>query len=267
MSTKTKPKSVKRDKKIQPSPPCTRQKSRYHSDNDSDSVDSDNEELSTAMSRLSNKFDGETKNIAKLLKSFDFMSKEFEQLQKRFDGLIKSNKELKKDVQQLKENEAALTNRVAVLENYVVQTKQNNNANHMVVTNLPQFSKDTDLKKVICKIGEQVGCEMNEADFLDIYQTENKITKTYPIIVKMKRNELKAKCMRYRKDRKLIDIRQICSNLENNNKNINFHHLIEKEIANLMNKAKEKAKEAGFKFVWYGNNAILVRKDEKSPVI
>lgn len=49
--------------------------------------------------------------------------------------------------------------------------------------------------------------------------------------------------------------------------NINFHHLIEKELADLMNQAKEAAKKAGFKYVWYGSNTILARKDEKSQVI
>lgn len=71
----------------------------------------------------------------------------------------------------------------------------------------------------------------------------------------------------FRKNKKTIDIKAISPNLDNRNKNVNFHHLIEREYTELLMKAKETAKKAGYKFVWFKNASILVRKDESSSVI
>lgn len=132
MATKIKPSRANRGEKDPPPPPCTRQRSRYHSD----SGDNDNGELASEMTKLRQKFNGESKNIAKLLQSFQ--SDQFNQLQKRIDGLNK-------------------------------------------------------------KKGEQVGSVVKDAEILEVFQTENKTNTTYPLIVKMRGNDLKVKCMHFRK--------------------------------------------------------------------
>lgn len=73
--------------------------------------------------------------------------------------------------------------------------------------------------------------------------------------------------MEFRKSQHTIDLNEIAPNLQNNNKNINFHHLMEKEYAELLKKAKEAAKTAKFKFVWFSKNNVLARKDENAPII
>lgn len=55
--------------------------------------------------------------------------------------------------------------------------------------------------------------------------------------------------IQFRKNNKKIDIKKIGSTLNNDDKNINFHHLIEREYAELLQMAKDAAKKAGFEFV------------------
>lgn len=174
---------------------------------------------------------------------------------------------MKDDIKQLKQSEAQLAKRVTQLESTTTQRKQDSNENHMIVTNLPKFSEGTYLKQVVLKIGELVDQPVNEDEILNVYQNENKKFNTFPLIVKMSTNALKKKCMEFRKSQHTIDLNEIAPNLQNNNKNINFHHLMEKEYAELLKKAKEAAKTAKFKFVWFSKNNVLARKDENAPII
>lgn len=149
----------------------------------------------------------------------------------------------------------------------MLHQKQNNNTNNMIVSNLPQFSKDTNLEQVIMKIGEQVDCNIQSGDILDAYQVENKKFKSFPLIVKLRKPELKRKCMEFRKSNKQIDITKIADNLNNGSRNINFHHLMEKELSELLQRAKEAAKKSEYKFVWFNGEAVFVRKEHNSKVI
>lgn len=137
----------------------------------------------------------------------------------------------------------------------------------MIVSNLPHFTEDTNLKSVVMKIADQVGYKIGEEQIQSVYQNHNKKFNTHPLIVKLATNDLKQKCIQFRKNNRKIDIKKIGSTLNNDDKNINFHHLIEREYAELLQMAKEEAKKAGFKFVWYKDSCILARKAEDSTVI
>lgn len=64
---------------------------------------------------------------------------------------------------------------------------------------------------------------------MDVYQNENKERKTYPIIVKLKNQNLKKTCIDFRKNNNFVDIEKLGPefNGHNANANINFYHLIE----------------------------------------
>lgn len=55
--------------------------------------------------------------------------------------------------------------------------------------------------------------------------------------------------------------------LDNKGKNVNFHHLLEKVVAELLSQAKDLAAKKRFKFVWFAHSTILTRKSEDSEVI
>lgn len=238
-----------------------------NSDTEYETEQESDQELSRTILRLSKEFKKQQQKFAKLHDAVEFVSSQFEKMQKRIEGLVKVNKTMKDDIKQLKQNETQLKKRVSQIEASTTQSKQGNNENHMIVTNLPKFSEDTNLKQLIVKIGEQVSCQIEANDVISVYQNENKAHKTYPLIVKMASSGLKQKCMEFRKAKKNIQLDALAPNLQNGGKNINFHHLMEKEYADLMKKAKEAAKAANFKFVWFSKDCVLTRKEENSQII
>lgn len=137
----------------------------------------------------------------------------------------------------------------------------------MVITNLPKLGEETDIKNVIAKIAEQVNHTLAPGEITDVYQSNNKKYDTHPIIVKLKTNQLKLKCIEFRKANKKIDIGRLAIGLTGGDKNVNFHHMIEREYAEILNMAKQIAKQKQFKFVWYANMTILVRKHETADIL
>ena len=85
--------------------------------------------------------------------------------------------------------------------------------------------------------------------------------------MKLKTEEFKNKCIEFRKQGKQVDMTKIIPTVNMKGKNINFHHLMEKEISELLKKTKIEAKNKKYKFVWIRDARILVRKEEGSAVI
>lgn len=195
------------------------------------------------------------------------MCSNFDKFQVEINKIREENKKLKKEINNLKQGESNLDKRLQRIEQFAAKYKQENNENNMIITNMPKFDKEVDLKNVVSRIATQVQYILNQEEIIDVYQFNNKKRDTFPIIVKLKTNELKKKCMEFRKSKKTIDIKAIGRDLNNNNKNINFYHLIEKEYADLLNKAKDNAKKKHYKYVWYTNSTVLVRKDDQSEII
>lgn len=235
---------------------------------DEDSVCNEKEsQLSLLIDKLNRQLKEQNKFIKNLSSSYEFMSSNFDQLQVELKNIQQQNREIKKDVQKLQSNETNLKNRISTLEEYVIKSKQDGNINNMIITNLPKFSKETDMRNVINKIAEQVEYNVSKEDILDVYQADNKKRKSYPIIVKLRNDGLKRKYMEFRKAKKTINITDIAPNMNNGGKNVNFHHLMEKEFAELLTKAKEIAAKKEFKFVWFAKSTVLVRKAENTEII
>lgn len=75
------------------------------------------------------------------------------------------------------------------------------------------------------------------------------------------------RCGQFRKEGKRIDVTKICQNAELNNKNVNFHPFLERELADLLKKAKTTARKKSFKFVWVGGTTVMARKSENTKII
>lgn len=223
--------------------------------------------LDKVMKGLQQQMKEQKKLIKDLVTSIEFSSTSIEKLHDEMKKLQQENKQLKKDVQKLQNNEAKNDKRIETLEQHVTRSKQAGNNNNMIITNLPKFGDETDIKQVIAKIAEQVNHTLSPDEITDVYQNNNKKYDTHPIIVKLKTNQLKLKCIEFRKANRQIDVARLVNGLTNGEKNVNFHHLIEREYADILNMAKQIAKQKQYKFVWYANMTILVRKHETADIL
>lgn len=228
-------------------------------------TDNDNSELSTNLENLEKQFREQRKAFAKMIDSFDFMNSAFDELKGQIAKLTNDQKKMKKEMDRLTDSEKNLKKRVERLEMDVAKDKQRSNENHVIISNMPKVTAE--LKNTIIEIGKQVGCQLDKGDIIDAFQTENKKFKTFPIVVKLKTNDFKNKCIRYRKEGNAIDISSLVDSANVGDRNINFHALLEKEVADLLKQAKAAAKRKGYKFVWVSNTTVLVRKEEKARVI
>lgn len=251
---------------------ATRAKGKRRTTVSSRSDSSDDEcddvcDLSSVLQMVQKQMKQQKERMKEMAKSFDFLSDNFDKITNEISKLTKENKQIKRDVSSLQKGEKKLEKRMQQFEKGAAKTKQNDNENHMIVTNLPKFSEDTNLTNVVIKIGEQVEHRITADDIVDVYQNENKERKAYPLVVKMKTNELKTKCMEFRKGKKAIDGNAIVENWRNQKENINFHHLIEKEYSELLKKAKEMGKSKKYKFIWYKNSTVFARKGDDTKII
>lgn len=75
-----------------------------------------------------------------LTNSYEFMSTNFDRLQTELKKIQEKNKLMKKDIQKLQSNELNLKDRLSSLEQFIVKSKQDNNRNNMIITNMPKLS-------------------------------------------------------------------------------------------------------------------------------
>lgn len=239
--------------------------SRSVIDDDECSKEKDNK-FDRIMKQMKTQMKKQLDALGKISESQEFLSNQFDELQAEIKIIRKDNKKMKADIEQLKRDKTDLGKRVQQLEQCMTKSKQDNNSNSMVITNVPKLSADIDLKHVVLKIGEQVEQPINNDTILNVYQVLNAKRDTYPIVVKLKNDALKRKCMEFRKLGKKIQFEKIVPNVHIEGKNINFHQLMEKEYTILLNNAKKAATEKGYKYVWFANGAVLVRKTDDGPI-
>lgn len=232
-----------------------------------DENDGARDEISIMIRQVSKQMKSQKDQMKKLTDSYDFMSDAFDKLQSELTKIRNENKLMKKDIIQLQINEKNLIKRIQSLERNDMVVRQSNNENHMIITNMPKINDNINLKEVITKIGEQVGYHVPGEEVIEVFQNENKDRKTYPIIVKLRNQNLKKKCMDFRKNGNLVDVKTLLPNITGHDSNINFYHLIEKELSELLKKTKTIAKNKTYKYVWYRNSTILVRKTDGSVII
>lgn len=243
---------------------------RTRSNNDGVSIN-DNETERVELSVISvfkKQIQKQSELIDALKESFNFMSGSFDKLQKELKDVKEEQKSIKKEIKTIQQSEELLKKKVYIMEMKLSKQQQANNSNNMVITNLPKFRSQSDIMKVIEKISQITQYKLQKDEIIDCYQIESKNKKAFPIIIKLNNNKFKANCMKYRKEKNVIDPKKVDGNITiKNNKNINFYHFLEREYSMLFNKSKEIAKQKNYKFVWYANANIFMRKEENSKII
>lgn len=208
-----------------------------------DNSDNDNQserEEESMLSEFKKQMRKQSELINALKDSFKFMSDNFDKFQKELKVIKNEQKAIRNDIKNIQQTEEILKKRVDIIELKIIKQQQESNFNNMVITNMPKFRTKTDVMKVIETISHQVQYGLKKEEVIDTYQIESKNKKSFPIIVKLSNNNFKDKCMNFRKEKNVIDMKKIGTNISSNkNKNINFYHFLEREYSILYNKAKE----------------------------
>lgn len=241
-------------------------RSRFNSGNSE--KERDIEEIEeTMLSEFKEQFKKQNDLINELKNSYKFMSDNFDKLLKEMKQIKIEQKVMKNNMATIQEKEEKLEKQIIIMESQLMKCKQEINNNNMIITNIPKLKAQADVNKVVEKIAQQVNYELKKEEIMELYQMESKNKKSYPIIVKLNSNQFKNTCMNFRKEKNAIDIKKIIPNSNNNKKNINFFHFLEREYIYLLGKAKEIAKEKKYKYIWYANATIMIRREDESKII
>lgn len=170
----------------------------------------------------------------------------------KFGAEIDDLKSAVRDIQESQRSSEQWVRRSNIQINGVPE-KRGENLNHIVMTlaNLSGFPLNVD----------------QDIDFVTrvAVRNDSDTKKPKPIIVKLH--------SRHKKDdfitslRKLLSLKASDLGFSNDNGRVYINDHLSSHNKSLLNKAKQKTKEKGYQYCWVRNCTIMVRRNEKSPII
>lgn len=245
---------------------------------DTENEDSDNEESdeseddgsqtkkkSPTKSKISPKakVKNQTKNkisLEDLFEKINYVIDQNDKLHKKIDAQEKESKELKKDIKKLKEEHQLLKKEVYHLKNNKNTNEQDKLKNNLMISGLSLAeNSENELKETVVKIGKKMKVNVQEEEITcAIVGKEKKQLK-----VTFSNYETKEKIMKAKKDQTLK-----ANELGFEQDHIIFlNHDLTVDNQKLLKKAREAKVQLKYKFAWYSNGKIFLRKTENSKIV
>lgn len=250
---------------------CLESDSESESDADSeDEIPSKERKLKTKSEKFNvDIFDNPKPTNKQILET---MKKMFEEIQKSvtFNGsMIEDLKaDLKKITEgnkKLKKEQIALKNRVADLEQEVLQIRSSvsdeRNEDRLKNIVIVGLKGDQDAKKDVTKVLNYLKVGISEQEY-EVKILPSKESKK-PVLVTFSQKAIRDKVLLQRKSVSLDT--NTCGITSGNTSKIFLNEDLCKHSRELFKKARE-LKRHGFKYVWCKNGSILVRKDDNGPI-
>lgn len=214
------------------------------------------EHLKESYSELVNQYNN-------LLKSVQYISDEYDKMKKTTENLQEKVKTNTNQINQLQDSLKHKDNTICELVCKVNELEQYSRVNNVEIVGLPESSTE-DCKKIICDIASELQVDVQENDISTAHRLPNPNGKPPSIIAQFISREKK---QAFIKNKTLL--------ITNNNKFKNIK-TVSKIFINehltpynksLLFKTKNLAREKHYKFAWFKNGKILLRKDTDSNVI
>lgn len=203
---------------------------------------------------------------------FDTMKNMFEEIQKSltFNGSIIEDlradlKKITEENRKLKKEQAILRNKVADLEQEIIQIRSSDNdeRNEDRLKNIVMvgLKGDQNAKKDVTKILNYLKIEISEQNY-EVKILPSKESKK-PVLVTFSEKAIRDKVLLQRKSVSLDT--NTCGITSGNTSKIFLNEDLSKHSRELFKKARE-LKKHGFKYVWCKDGNIFVRKDDNGPI-
>ncbi|XP_039278914.1 uncharacterized protein LOC120350318 [Nilaparvata lugens] len=180
-----------------------------------------------------------------------------EERNEKFETCLNTIEELTKKAVKLERENAALKERVEDLEQY-------SRINMVEIRGLPQQPNE-DLNSMVYNISSALGCQIGE-DAIDVCHRLGRAGPEgpAPVVVKFIRRTDKNTLLQKRRVKRDFSTRHIDCNTD---QPIYINECLSPSRRKLFSLARSAHKEHRFKFLWVRDCKILMRKQEKSPVI
>uniref|UniRef100_A0A2S2NLJ2 PHD-type domain-containing protein n=1 Tax=Schizaphis graminum TaxID=13262 RepID=A0A2S2NLJ2_SCHGA len=200
-------------------------------------------------------------DIKSLIKSVDFMSDKFDGFEKKLQEMVTVIKDIKEENNFLKEQNNKLKYEVTILDKRLNVLEQKAIKNFVEIVGVPEVNNE-DCVKTVESIAESVGMKVN-------------ILKAFRIFSKIenKPKKIMAEVQTYQSKKSMMDsVRKLKLTGKSVNTNwsddkIYMNDSLTQFNRNLFFKARVFARDAGYKFVWFKDSKLFIKKNESTKAI
>jgi len=201
------------------------------------------------------------KQLLDLTKSINFMSKQFDDFPIQIRDLVNSVKEIKEENRHVTEQNIKLKSEVSIINKRINVIEQEQFSKPIELIGLPEQNNENCIKTVE-NISVAVGGKVNMEN---AYRVRSKMTgKPGKIVAILKSIDKKINFMNLVKTKRLSTT-DINENWKK--EGIYVNNYLTQTYRNLFFKTKLLAKEKNYKFVWFKNNKLFVRKNNDTNAI
>lgn len=200
-------------------------------------------------------------NFKSLLDSVNYMSDKFDSFGKQIQEIVKTIKYMKEENQTLKDQNNRLKNEVTYLDKRINVLEQISIENFAEIVGVPETNNENCIKTVEAIVAA-VGVETT---ILKAYHIQSKIqNKPRKMIVEFQTYQTKRNLMENVRKTKLTGK---IVNANWNNNTIYINDSLTYFNRNLFFKAKAFARDKGFKFIWFKDLKLFIKKSENTKTI
>lgn len=201
------------------------------------------------------------KLLMELKESVNFMSRQFDDFNMQLRDISKTIKEVKEENKQLKEDNKSLKNEINLVNKKINFIEQKLIENHIEIVGVPE-KENEDCIKIVEEISKTLG---ESVSVLSAYRFRSKVNNKYGKIVAVLNNYINKKSIMNLAKKKKLKATDV--NVNWNDGGIYINNCLTHANNNLFYKTRMYAKEHNYKYVWFSDCKIFLKKDEKYKVI
>ncbi|XP_028178575.1 uncharacterized protein LOC114366013 [Ostrinia furnacalis] len=218
--------------------------------------------MSTMMEKWFGKHDA---TLSRLLKEFEEVKTSVRFLSDKYDNLEKNTIDVRNRVQAFEKKMESNEPRIADLEAKLESMEQRARNCNLEISNLPE-KRGENLISIIENIAQVIKLPMSTRDIVNIHrvpQSSPNITRPKNIVVKFASQITRDNFISATRLNKGLESEQL--NIQGPSRKIYINEHLTLNSKKLFRKARDLAREAGFKFAWIKHGVILVRADVTTP--
>jgi len=173
-------------------------------------------------------------------------------------GLIKA---LTSELQAVKKDLAVKNREISSLKQELVDMQQYSRNRNLEIHNLPE-KPDENLKEVVGKISEVLGVHIESGDIDVVHRIPSRNTRRpKPVIVQFVNRTVRNLVLDNKKN--IVQVKDIYRSHSNGKDRILVYENLCPYYRSLLRHVREWGSQHDFKYVWFRNGAVLVKKSEK----
>lgn len=218
--------------------------------------------IATTATTKTDCFTGSNKLLQDLTESVKFMSNKFDDFSNQIQDLVLAVKDLKEENKKIKEQNIKLENELHLVNKRINILEQEQLKNYVEIIGVP-IQENENCGKIVESITSALGVQLST---VNAYRVRSKTAnnKSGKIVAEMKTKEDKATLIDLVK-KKRLSAKNVNENWDNNG--IYINNYLTQSNKNLFYKTRMFAKEHSYKFVWFKNNKLFIKRSENSNTI